>query len=391
MTPREIVAEIGINGALDIAVMTAVLYAAWLALRRSPSLLAVRGAVILGGLYLVARQFNLALTAAALEVFFVVLALAAVVVFREELRRLVERVARLGRQRKASAGGKQGDIVSVLVSTLPELARARVGALVVLVGSESVDSLLDGGTALHGELSQPLLASIFDPSSMGHDGAVVIQDGLVRRFACHLPLSTNFDVLGNLGTRHAAALGMSERCDSLALVVSEERGAISSAYMGELRVLEDRDAVAERITSFVGESARPSRWRELLTRHHAAKLAALGVAMLSWVVLVFGARPARRTFEVPVEATTLATDRSIRSVTPAVVTVTFSGARRDFYFVGSNNIRLTPSLTGRGPGLVSVALSPEQISAPRGLSVTAIDPTHVAVMVVPAGKTPAGP
>ena len=110
----------------------------------------------------------------------------------------------------------------------------------------------------------------------------------MERFGCHLPSSTNFGELGDRGTRHAAGLGISERSDALAVVISEERGSITIAHDGALSELSDADALAAALQKFLGDRARPPNpWRELLTRHHAAKIAALGVAMLSWVVLVF--------------------------------------------------------------------------------------------------------
>ena len=102
---------------------------------------------------------------------------------------------------------------------------------------EPIESHVEGGIALDGRLSEPLLLSLFDPSSPGHDGAVILRGAQIERFAVHLPLSVNRAALGPGGTRHAAALGLSERCDAICIVVSEERGTVSVARDGLLRVL----------------------------------------------------------------------------------------------------------------------------------------------------------
>src|SRR5699024_11365592 len=93
---------------------------------------------------------------------------------------------------------------------------------------------IHGGIKLEGEISLPFLLSIFNPESPGHDGAVLLEDHEITRFGVHLPLSTNLNRQLTSGTRHAAALGMSEHCDALVGVVSEERGVISVAQAGHL-------------------------------------------------------------------------------------------------------------------------------------------------------------
>src|SRR6185437_5267675 len=96
-----------------------------------------------------------------------------------------------------------------------------------------------GGIELDGKLSAPVLTSIFDPHSPGHDGAVVLEGDRIRRFATHLPLSANFQQLGRTGTRHSAALGLSEVTDALSIVVSEEQGTIAVARNGRLTRIAD--------------------------------------------------------------------------------------------------------------------------------------------------------
>jgi DNA integrity scanning protein DisA with diadenylate cyclase activity len=86
-------------------------------------------------------------------------------------------------------------------------------------------------------VSEPLLLSLFDPGSPGHDGTVLLRGSAVERFAVHLPLSADHAALGPGGTRHAAALGLAERCDAICLVVSEERGTVSVARDGQIRTL----------------------------------------------------------------------------------------------------------------------------------------------------------
>ena len=219
--------EIGFSGLLDIAVVTLVIYTFLIALKRTNrSRLIFAGIVILGLLYLAARKLNLLLTVSLLQGFFAVILVALVVIFQEDLRYFFEQVAARFFERgfplyKRKRTRPPRQEVEILARTLGDLAREKIGALVVIRGKDPIARHLDGGVEVKGLLSEPLLKSIFDPHSIGHDGAVIIDGQLIERLGCHLPLSKNFEKLPRSGTRHAAALGLSELSDALCLVVSE--------------------------------------------------------------------------------------------------------------------------------------------------------------------------
>ena len=225
--------EIGLSGLLDILIVTLVIYTFLVVLKRTRrSGLIFTGIVIVGAIYLLARKLNLLLTVALLQGFFAVILVALIVIFQEDLRFFFERMAALwlerglpGYKRRRTRLPRRE--VEILARTLGDLARGKIGALVVLRGKDSIARHLEGGEDVDGLISESLLKSIFDPHSLGHDGAVVIGAGRIEKLGCHLPLSTNFDRLPRSGTRHAAALGISERSDALCLVVSEEQGTIS--------------------------------------------------------------------------------------------------------------------------------------------------------------------
>src|SRR5262249_3136950 len=142
------------------------------------------------------------------------------------------------------------DVIDILTTSVAKLVLDKTGALIVLHGRDPLHRHVDGGWDLDGALSQPLLDSIFDPHSLGHDGAVLVQRGRLARFGCHLPLSKQ---LSDLGTRHAAALGVTERTDALCIVVSEQRGTITVSRNGELETLPDSRVLQQRLEAFYGE------------------------------------------------------------------------------------------------------------------------------------------
>jgi uncharacterized protein (TIGR00159 family) len=226
--------QIGLADIIDIALVTIVLYMAIVWMRRTKAGLVGLGLFILGAVYIVARQLGLQLIAWFLQGFFAIFLIIIVVIFQEELRQIFERIA-LWSLRKRGTQTAQSETADTLVETVSDLARDKIGALIVLPGSQPIERHISGGIRLDGELSEPLLKSVFDPHSAGHDGAVVVEKDRISRFAAHLPLSKDFRQLSRVGTRHSAALGLAELTDALCLVVSEERGKISIAQDGRLR------------------------------------------------------------------------------------------------------------------------------------------------------------
>jgi diadenylate cyclase len=379
--------EIGVTGAIDIALFSVVVYLALAWLRRSRTAAAVRGALVLGGVYLAARQLNLALTSAALEAFFVVLLVASIVIFRDELRAAVERVASWSRARALATPARDEEHASVarlMARTLSELATDHTGALLVLEGRVSLQGHLEGGTPLDGLVSEPLLHSLFDPHSIGHDGAAVVRAGRITCFGCHLPLSTNFELLGHRGTRHAAALGLAERTDALCLVVSEERGRVSVARDGKLRELGDAAQIAAEIVAFAGQAAPRRRpWIRRLSRELPHALASIGIAVLLWLVLVHGSTVTQRTLVIPVQYADLDPEEQVAAIQPAQVSMTFAGTRRDFYFLSPANVKLVVPLADAKPGSRVVSISPLDVSFPADLTLKTIEPSHVVLRIAP--------
>lgn len=376
--------EIGLSGFLDIFFMTLLIYALLVWSKRTRANFVLTGILIVAGVYLLARQFNLNLTAAIFEKFFAVILIALVVIFQEELRYFFERIAvwslnrRLVRREMIRL---TRDEVEILVRTLTDLARERIGALIVMRGRDMIIRHLDGGQELNGKLSEPMLKSLFDVHSIGHDGAVVISEDRITRFSAHLPLSKNIKILGKRGTRHAAALGLSELCDALCLVVSEERGTISAAMNGELKEVRDSEKLTQLLEDFY-KSIDPKQdfrsWKYYLSKNWRDKLVALSLSIALWFVLVNGSKTAYRTLTVPITYDTLPANLVVEEIQPQTVDVTFRGIRRAFYFVRRHHIEISVPLKLE-PGSQGIRLGPRQMSFPKNLVLETIEPNQVSV------------
>jgi diadenylate cyclase len=379
--------QIGFSGFFDIAFMSLLIYSVLVWFKRTRAGFVLSGIIIISIIYLLARQFNLVLIYSVLQGFFAVIIIALIVIFQEELRRLFERIAVLGWNPRFSKRWKSKDYpreVQILLKTLGDFANSSVGALIVLPGRDIIDLYLEGGVTLNGDLSEALLKSIFDPHSMGHDGAVIIENGKITMFSVHLPLSKNFQQLRYHGTRHAAALGLSEFTDALCLVVSEERGTISVARNGILKQV-GFEQLNLSLHKFYEEMHPPSKTavlHDFLVQNFKEKVIAIILTLALWFVLVYGSGLEYESFMVPVKTAPLQSKYKISKVEPNEVKVTFLGPRRSFLFTSENQVSLIVNLPNVTEGLRTVTLSDSNLKFPKGISVEKIEPRRVKLKVV---------
>jgi uncharacterized protein (TIGR00159 family) len=366
---------------VDLAVVWAMVWAGIVWLRATPARLALAGLGILVAIYLLARQLGLVLTTWILQGFAAVAVLVAVVVFQQDLRRLFEQIAAFGFRRKLLPASS--DAIDTLVRAIVNLAEHRRGALVVLPGREAVDGHIDGGLPLHADITEPLLLSIFDPHSPGHDGAVIFTGDRVTRFAVHLPLSPNRTQLGQRGTRHAAALGLAERTDALCIAVSEERGTVSVAEAGRIRTLATPQEVASEIQRFFdrlkpASVERPSRFKQLLKGWREGLLA-LPIAGFLWFLAIPGATVVEIEREVRVSVNGVSQLSEIEAVEPEQVRVTLAGRRRDLYFLGPEAVKIRLDAILVELGRRSFSLTPADVLHPEDVEVRGIEPDRVKI------------
>lgn len=380
--------EIGVRETIDLLVVTGLSWLAIRYVRRTRASFAALGLLVLGAIYLTARFFELTLTAAIFQGFFAVLVLVLVVVFQSDLRRIFEQLG-AGASGLRRVRANPGNELEILARTAIRLASHRIGALVVLPGREPVDPHIEGGIELGGRVSEPLLLSLFDTHSPGHDGAVVLSGSRVQRFAAHLPLSSDRAQLGPGGTRHAAALGLAECCDALCVVVSEERGTVSVARDGSLRVLaRPEDLLAELRAFREPAMVRKPFWRDRATWLEG--LAAAGLALGLWALLVPGATRVVVTVPARVAVENLPQAYELESVDPDHVEVTLSGRRRDLLLAPNDMVVRVDALLVE-LGRRTFELDPNHVKRPAGVEVEGIEPGRVKISVKERGEEKAPP
>jgi diadenylate cyclase len=244
------------TGIVDILVVAFLVYQCLMVVRGTRAGPILLGILIMVSLYAVAFWGGLEATRTLLSFIVPFIGLAVIVLFQSEIRRTL---ARLGRKRWLGLGGGfRGPDSSEIMLAVEQFMQQRTGALIVLERDIGLRTFIESGVRLDARVSRDLLLSIFYPGLPLHDGAVIVQKDRVAAAACFLPLTTNSSLSRKLGTRHRAAIGITEETDCLALVVSEETGRLSIAAFGEIAPGLSIPEVIERIDRHFGiERAGP--------------------------------------------------------------------------------------------------------------------------------------
>jgi hypothetical protein len=255
----------------------------------------------------------------------------------------------------------------------------------VLPGKESIEGHVEGGVELDGKLSRPLLHSIFDPSSVGHDGAVVLEGDRISKFSVHLPLSTHFELLGERGTRHSAALGLSEQTDALCLVASEENGHITVAQDGRLYRVDTpadlKKAIADHLEHEVEDKRKPTAVLQLLRSYWIEALVSVGLVLGLWWVMVAGSVQIERTYNLPVRVVALPSDLVLVASEPGQVDVTLRGPRRTFQLSRSSSFRITVDAALARLGRRTFTIRAQDVQYPDGLELLEIQPSKIRLTI----------
>jgi diadenylate cyclase len=238
-----------ITGAIDILVVAFVIYQLLMIVRGTRAGHVLVGILTLVLAYIVSVWAGLEALHSLLSFIVPYTALAVIVLFQSEIRRTL---ARIGRKRWFGVGFRRPESVDEILMAVERLAQDKVGALIVLERDIGLRTFIESGVRTDAALSRDLLLSIFHPKGALHDGAVIVQKDRIAAAACFLPLTLNPQLSGHLGTRHRAALGITEETDCLSVVVSEETGKISIAAHGEIEQGLTVKEVDARITDHFG-------------------------------------------------------------------------------------------------------------------------------------------
>ena len=242
---------------IDIAVLSYVIYKFLLLIRGTRAVQLLKGLIVLLIVYFLSEILGLHALNWLLSEAWAVLFLALAVIFQPELRRALEHIGRgniFNITRNSLASVDITHVIDEIVAACVSCAKTRTGALIILERETGLQDYVDTGIAVDAKVTQELLVNIFVPNTPLHDGATIIRGDRVMAAACFLPLSDNPYISLSLGTRHRAAIGISEVSDALALAVSEETGLISVANGGKLIRHLDEKQLREMLSTELAHS-----------------------------------------------------------------------------------------------------------------------------------------
>lgn len=368
----------GWQAVLDILLIAAGLFFLYRTLLRLGTWRIVAGILVAMFFFLIANILNFR----GLEWIFgnlsQVAVIALIVIFQPELRKIFEQAASVRRSEIIDAGT---EICHIVVDSLIKLAEQRRGAIVVFPGKEPLAEWLAGGYKLDARPSNPLIMSIFDPNSPGHDGALIVEKGKFTRFGVRLPVSQSAKLPEELGTRHHAAMGLAEKSDALAIAVSEERGKITLFSKGKFKPVDDREKLVETIISHWNKTASfpllfpegKARWQVF-----SQMVISLALAVVFWSSLIIvQSEILEKIVTVPLGYTNSPPNLTLVGDKQKEVRLHMAGPKADLDTINLEQLSVKIDLSKTVAGKQTVPITRENIKLPGDVKLVDVIPSSV--------------
>ncbi|MDJ0621653.1 MAG: diadenylate cyclase [Desulfocapsaceae bacterium] len=364
---------------LDIAINSYLLFRLYILFRGTNI---IRMLVVIGILWLLKRisaDMGMIVTSWVVQGIIAATALIIIIVFRNE----ISTVFQMRSLRSFFWGIPQRQVqtpIDIIADSVGELAKRKLGALIVLPLKKGLDDIIHGGLLWQGKLSTEMLVSIFLHDSPVHDGAIVIQGNQVVKVGAILPLSKDTDLPSHFGTRHRAAAGLSEQTDALIVVVSEERGGITVFKDQSIINIDKTMDLSDVLLRYTG-SISP-------TREAKSQRVELGAVAATCLLVVAGiwfsfarGMDTFTTLQVPIEFVNRGQNIEIFNASVGSVQLQVSGSRSLINSVNPDQIQVKLDLANVVPGKNIVPISSKRISLPPGIDLKQIEPQSVTVNV----------
>lgn len=311
--------KMGVSEIIEVLILTFFIYYIAKSFRGTRVWLIFKGTMVLLALYIVAYLCDFSVITLIFQNAIWFIGIAVVVILQPEIRKFIEQLATKNLNipftklvyslfrgsPKTEVINKISDFsVQELVKACSAMSKVNTGALIVIGGTIPLNDYINSGLQLNADITSQLLINIFEKNTPLHDGAIIIQDNKIVAATCYLPLSENNKISKNLGTRHRAAIGMSEATDAYILIVSEENGAMSIAHGGSIKYNLTRDQLAEELHKAQASTAEEVKKQKSLSEMNLPiKLACLFGAFCMWLMIVSASNPVTTTVirGVPIE------------------------------------------------------------------------------------------
>lgn len=380
---------------LDILIITIFLYLILsFVLRKRYTLFVIFGILFWYLIFFISAQFNLLLTNFIFKWFISFgLLFILILIFLQEIRDFFYFSGTFGfnifRYLKERSSNVSESSIEIITDAVKEMSEKKIGALIVIEGDNPVDEFISSGYLLDGFISKPLILSIFDPSSPGHDGAMIIRNNKIYKFAVHLPLSKNPEKTKNKGLRHRAGLGITEVSDATVIIVSEETGDISLARKGKIENVKDIFELKEKLLN-LDINKNNNKNSSIFTIFQLLSIKNILVFLASFIIslgLFFIVNTdyslVQKTFIVPIEFINVPPNLIVKEFKPTELTVTLKGQKIIFGFLSPNDLKVTIDLKNYEKYSISkwnsVLIEDENviIKIPQNLTVVNISPSNI--------------
>jgi len=366
---------------LDILLTSFLIYSLFWFLRKTKSTRVILFVIFVFLIYISSYWFNFSLTHNILQGFVGAFLIIFIVIFQEEIKRIFYFVG--GSRKKVEY---KNFPLNDLVDVVFKMAKEKIGAIIVIPGKETLIPHISGGIKADAKFSKEIVFSIFDPSSPGHDGALILDDFIIKYFGVYLPISKEDGKLKDYGTRHRAGLGIAEKTDAISIIVSEEKGSVSVARGKNIFVVKNKEQLVKFIGDFlkvISESDSGLKLREKFLKFLKGNLQILlGSVFLSlfiWIITVYpNLGITQKSFIVPIEFINVKSGFIVENIKPDQFVVTFSGRSQDFKILNPSSLKISLDLAKKTEiGKYKITITKENLKYPSNLILVDINPENV--------------
>lgn len=362
-----ILSNIGLPDLLDILLISIVSYQLFNWFWGTKAFKALIGIVLLIGIFILAKSWGLFLTTWVFQILWQVFVILLIILFQKEIRQMLERfnpLKTIGLKQKKAANGW----IPAFANWAFDAAKKRIGAVIVFERTDRVFDLITKGIAMECDPQPEILNSIFYKESPLHDGAILISGGKILKTSCYLPLSTREDLPQEWGTRHRAALGLSEQCNAWMLVISEERGEVSFAFDNDIKKIKNENELCSRLEDEVlefkeKETDIKGKILSWFTKRYQIKLAVLGLVFILWLAFA-GQQNFEKKIDLPLTLKNIPAGIMVAEPVNPYISVTCRGLRKDVSLLNGNNVITSLDLSSAKRGKFFYTITTGNLTLP---------------------------
>lgn len=393
-TLKELAYSISVVNVVDIGIISCLIYFVlfWIQGTRAFQILATLLGI--GLFYFAALEMGLILTSVLFQYLWAAIIVVLVIVFQPEIRDMLEKVSPIRYLSGRQINDINPSMTDEIVTAVAELARLRIGALIVFQRMDRLDKVVLKGKPLDGLVSAEALVMVFQKTSPLHDGAVLIRKERIKAASCILPLSQNADLSSRYGTRHRAALGLTERSDALCTVVSEERGEVSLVEGKEITNYKKKGEFRQALERglMTGESTpagvRPSLLSRFKTNWELKTLSVV-TAVFLWFMIV-GPQRSELGMTAPIQYTNLPGSMEITGKWMDRIDVRIRGSESGLANLKPGSVRAVVDLSSVLPGLNYFRITTKNLQVPPGITISEIRPSDLHLSIEAASARRVG-